>query len=142
MNEFLAPFYESFFNYNVYQELLDMVFNNLDYGKFGWLLIIVPLIDMLVFYKLWEPIPRQRLKWFLTLLFTAVILYSATSAILYNNPDIMEYAGNYTGESDQVNPGYFIFQMSMITVLYSFIMSFIYSVIVKRFSTDNTNNPF
>ena len=142
MNNLIASLYEFFFNYDRYQELLDAVWENYDYGKFGWVLLLVPLLFMLIFYKVWEPIGKQLLKWVLTMVVVALVVYASTTSILYYNPDVLSYIGNYTGDVLQVNGGYFIFQMSLISSFYSIILSFIYSLIIKKFSINNTYNPF
>ncbi len=71
---------------------------------------------------------------------TAIIGYSATTGIIYNNECILDELAAYDGS--QVDPEYFIFQISMITVLYSLIVSLIFTLIIKRFSTHNSHNPF
>jgi len=140
VNDLLAPAYEYFFNWDNYETLLSCAYDNNDYGKFGWLLLLTPMLLLILFYKVWEPMRRQRLMWLIILIIISIIGYAATTGILYNNECILDELGSYTG--NQVNPEYFIFQMSMITVLYSFIMSIIYTLIIKRFSKHNSHNPF
>ena len=143
MNEIVAILYEYLFNWNVYQELLGMVFNNLDYGKIGWLLIIVPIVLLTVFYKLWDPVNLSKLKWFIVIAIITLIAYGSTSAILYNNSEIIEYLGNYTGENGEPYADYFIFQMSIISMVYALIISFISSLAFFRLlSSNNSHNPF
>ncbi len=143
MNEIVAILYEYLFNWNVYQELLGMVFNNLDYGKIGWLLIIVPIVLLTVFYKLWDPVNLSKLKWFIVIAIITLIAYGSTSAILYNNSEIIEYLGNYTGENGEPDADYFIFQMSIISMVYALIISFISSLAFFRLlSSNNSHNPF
>jgi formate hydrogenlyase subunit 3/multisubunit Na+/H+ antiporter MnhD subunit len=143
MNNLLAPFYEFFFDYNVCQDLLNAVFDNLDYGKICISLIVVPAIILGVFYKFWDPLNTQRLKWGISLIIIAIVAYSITNWFLYNNSSIQEIIGNYNSEENQVDPNYFIFQMGMISILYSIILSFIpFTFIYKRLSTNNSHNPF
>lgn len=143
MNEIIATLYDRFFDWAVYQELSGMVFDNLDYGKIGWVLIILPILVLTVFYKFWDPVRNSKLKWIVTMVFTLTISYAATSIILYNNFKIIEFLGNFTGEEGQVNADYFIFQMGMISVVYTLIIAFILSIIPFRLiSTNNRYNPF
>jgi len=142
MNNLLAPMYELFFDYASYQDLLDMIYNNYDYGKIGLVLLLVPLALLAVFYKVWEPMRKQRLMWFLSLLLILIITYLSTTVIINNNGEILEYIGNYTGDDGQMDPDYFIFQMSMISVLYSLVLSIIYSLGLKTISVNNSHNPF
>ena len=140
INDLLAPMYEYFFNWNNYQILLTCLYDNNDYGKFGWLLLIMPLLLLVLFYKVWEPLRRQRLMWLIIIIITAIIGYAATTGIIYNNECILNELAAYDGS--QVDPEYFVFQISMITVLYSLIVSLIFTIIIKRFSTHNSHNPF
>lgn len=140
INDLLAPMYEYFFNWNNYQILLTCLYDNNDYRKFGWLLLIMPLLLLVLFYKVWEPLRRQRLMWLIIIIITAIIGYAATTGIIYNNECILNELAAYDGS--QVDPEYFVFQISMITVLYSLIVSLIFTIIIKRFSTHNSHNPF
>ncbi len=143
MNVIIAPLYEFFMNYDTYETLLNAVFNNLDYGKIGWLIILIPAIILTVFYKLWDPVSASKLKWWLTILCIVILSYVGASTILYNNPEIIEYLGNYTGANGEPDADYFIVQMSMITLSYSLIVAFILSIVPFRLiSTNNRNNPF
>lgn len=141
MNDLLAPLYEFFFSWETHQDLLNFVYENLDYSKMAWVLFPVPFVLLMIFYKFWEPMRNQRLMWFITILITTVLTYAGTTAILYYNNNILEYIGNYTGEEGP-DGDFFIFQMSMISALLGFFISIIYSLILKRFSTNNSHNPF
>jgi hypothetical protein len=135
----IAPGYEYFFDWGTYQNLLNAVFDNLDYSKIGWSILVVNLITLAVFYKLWDPVSASKLKWWLTLLVVGVISYISTSTILYNNIQIIEHIN-----IGQLPDGsYFIVQMSLITLVYSLIIAFVLSIIPFRLiSTNNRNNPF
>lgn len=143
MNKIVAILYDRLFDWDTYQELSGMVFNNQDYGKLGWVLIIVPVLTLTVFYKFWDPVSSSKLKWFLSLLFVMLISYTGTSIILYNNFEIIQYIGDFTGENGAPSADYFIFQMSVITLVYALVLSIILSVIPFRLiSTNNRYNPF
>ena len=143
MNEIVAILYDRLFDWDTYQELSGMVFNNQDYGKLGWMLILVPILVLTIFYKFWDPVSSSKLKWFLSLLFVMIISYAGTSIILYNNFEVIQYIGNYTGENGEPSADYFIFQMSAITLVYGLIISSVLSIILFRLiSTNNRYNPF
>jgi len=77
------------------------------------------------------------------MLFIMIISYAATSIILYNNSDILQYIGNYTGGNGEPDADYFIFQMSAITLVYALLIALILSIIPFRLiSTNNRYNPF
>ncbi len=141
MNDLFAPLFEMFFNYTTHQVLLGYVFDNLDYGKIGTSLLLLSL-TLLLFYKVWNPIGSQRLKWACSVIGISVISYITTTIILYSNSNILEYIGNYTGENGQLNAEYFIVEMSIYSLIFSLVISFLYSILFKRFSTGNSHNPF
>lgn len=135
----IAPGYEYFFDWNTYQDLLNAVFINFDYSKIGWSILVVSLITLTVFYKLWDPISSSKLKWLVSLLGIGILSFVATSSILYNNVEIIQHLGN--GQSPDGD--YFIFQMSMISFVYSVIIAFVLSIIpFRQLSTNNSKNPF
>lgn len=143
MNEIVATLYDRLFDWDTYQELSGMVFNNQDYGKLGWILILVPILTLTIFYKFWDPVSNSKLKWFLSLLLVMIISYAGTSIVLYNNFEIIQFIGNYTGEDGQPSADYFIFQMSSISLFYGLILSFFLSIFPFRLiSTNNRYNPF
>jgi hypothetical protein len=138
MNDLFAPIYEPWFNFNVYQILLDCLYDNNDYGKFGWLLLIVPLLLLALFYKAWEPMRRQRLMWSITIIIISLIGYMTTTGIVFNNVCILDELNG----QNSILAETFIIQISLINALYFLLASLIYTFIVKRFSTHNSHNPF
>ncbi len=141
MNDLFATLYQMFFNYTTHQVLLDAVYFSFDYGKIGFMLLLFPL-SLLFFYLLWNPIGSQRLKWACSVIVISVISYITTTVILYSNRDLLTYIGNYTGENGQLNAEYFIVEMSIYSLIFSLVISFLYSILFKRFSTGNSHNPF
>ena len=142
MNDLLAPLYEMFFDWDTYQELLNIVFNNSDYGKLGIILLVAPAILLGIFYKVWDPINKQVLLYISTLIIASIALYISTSGILYSNYEMIEYIGNFTGEDGQTDANFFIIQMSIVSVLFSVILSVLYTMVFKKLSVNNTQNPF
>ena len=138
MNDLFAPLYEWWFNWDVYQVLLTCLYDNNDYGKFGWLLLIVPLLLLALFYKAWEPMRRQRLKWSITIILISLIGYMTTTGIVFKNVCILD---ELNGQDPKLAET-FIVQISLISALYFLLASLIYTFIVKRFSTHNSHNPF
>ena len=138
MNDLFAPMYEWWFEFEVYEILLDCLYDNNDYGKFGWLLLIVPLLLLALFYKAWEPMRRQRLMWSITIIIISLIGYMTTTGIVFNNVCILDELNGLDSKLAET----FIFQISLISALYFLLASLLYTLIVKRFSTHNSHNPF
>ena len=72
-----------------------------------------------------------------------IVCYAATSIMLYNNHDIIEYIGNYDDNPDYPDADYFIVQMGLITAGYSLLISLLLSLFpFRQLSTTNRHNPF
>ena len=138
MNDLFAPMYEWWFEFEDYEILLDCLYDNNDYGKFGWLLLIVPLILLALFYRAWDPMRRQRLMWLITTIIISLIGYMATTGIVFNNVCILDELNGLDSKLAET----FIVQISLISALYFLLVSMIYTFIVKRFSINNSHNPF
>lgn len=138
MNDLFAPMYEWWFEFEVYEILLDCLYDNNDYGKFGWLLLIVPLLLLALFYRAWDPMRRQRLMWLITTIIISLIGYMATTGIVYNNVCILDELNGLDAKLAET----FIVQISLISALYFLLVSMIYTFIVKHFSINNSHNPF
>ncbi len=142
MNDLIASFYDRWFNYELYKDLQDSVYNAFDFQKLGWSLIIVSIILLLVFYKLWDPVKKPRFKWIITLLFVGIFMFAICYALLFNNIELLQYLGNYTGDVGEPNPQYFILQMAVISFVYGVVLSGFLSIFVKYISVSNKRNPF
>ena len=138
MNDLFAPFYEFWLNYEVYEVLYTCLYDNNDYGKFGWLLLMVPLLLLALFYRAWDPMRRQRLMWLITTIIISLIGYMATTGIVFNNVCILDELNGLDAKLAET----FIVQISLISALYFLLVSLIYTFIVKRFSINNSHNPF
>jgi hypothetical protein len=94
---------------------------------------------MFAFYKFWDPVRKQILWWGLSLTFIAFASYGITTSILFDNKDLLALIGN-TPEPDG---RMLIVNISMTSLFYASVISFIYSLIIKRFfSSNNSHNPF
>jgi energy-coupling factor transporter transmembrane protein EcfT len=150
MKNILQNLYELFYDINggtPYLDLLNDIYGvntNGEYDKIGWILLIaVPIVTLFLFYKVWEPMRKQRLMWFFTISLITLITYFTTHYLfLLQNQDILIKIGDYIEGQGLVNPNSFIVQISLITSLFAFLLSIGYSLIIKRFSTHNSINPF
>jgi hypothetical protein len=150
MKNLLQNAFEIFYDVNGSTPYLDLlndlygVNTNGEYDKIGWiLLLLVPIAGLVFFYKFWEPMKKQLLMWGITIVGISTIVYCTTHYLfLLGNNDILIKIGNYSGNPGQVDPNSFVIQISLIATLYAFLLSIIYSIIIKRFSTHNSSNPF
>ncbi|NIJ45132.1 hypothetical protein FHR24_001571 [Wenyingzhuangia heitensis] len=142
MNDFFALFFEFLFDYDANQDLLDAVFNNGDYKMIGLSIILISIISPFLFYKVWDPIQKQLLKYVITLLIVGIIQFVVTNYVLNINNDILNLIGNYSSESYHMDPDLFIMTMGAISMIYVIIISFLTSRVIKKMSINNKYNPF
>lgn len=142
MNDFIASLYDPWFNYELYKDLQDSVYNAFDFQKLGISLIITSLLLLFVFYKFWDPVKKPRIKWIITLVLVGVFMSVICYALLFNNSELLQSMGSYSGGVGEPDPQYFILQMAVISFLYGVILSCILSIPIKYFSVGNKHNPF
>jgi hypothetical protein len=139
MNDFIVSIYEPFLDYDLYSEFLGKIYNNGDFATIGYIIFLLPLVGMFAFYKFWDPVRKQILWWSLSLALIALVSYGITTSILYKNNDLLALIGD-TPEPDG---RMLIVNISMTSLFYAAVISFIYSLIIKRFfSSNNSHNPF
>ncbi|MDO6802996.1 hypothetical protein Q4595_11105 [Wenyingzhuangia sp. 1_MG-2023] len=142
MNDFFALFFEFLFDYERDKELLDAVYNNGDYKSISFLMIVITILGLIAFYRIWDPISRQVLKFFCIIIAISVVQFFVSIYFLYNNNDLLNLMGNYSSESYHMAPKKFIMTMSVISLVYTILLSFLLSLILKNISTSNKHNPF
>jgi quinol-cytochrome oxidoreductase complex cytochrome b subunit len=122
--------------------LLDCVFNNYDYAKIGGVLILMPVFLLFIFYKIWDPIKKPKLKWIFTILIIGFISSIITHTILIELNDCLRMK-TVAFNGNGVDPFNFALTMSLISFLYAVIAAVILSIIPFRLiSTNNRYNPF
>lgn len=144
MNDLLTGLYESWFDYNLHQGLIESVFRANDFGFIGWITIGMTLVCLFIFYKFWDPVEGQRRKWITILLINSILIFGISCLVLYNNQGLIEAMGEFT-DGEGVNPHYFILKIAGITSLYALVLALIFCLTplpVKYFSNDNKHNPF
>lgn len=144
MNELLSGLYESWFDYETYQDLFRNVFKEQGFGFIGWAIIALSILLLVLFYKFWDPVEGQLKKWIIVLLINSLLIFGASYLILYNNQGLIEAMGNYS-DGIGVNPHYFVFQISSISALYGLFTAFVCCILplpVKFLSNNNKHNPF
>lgn len=141
LNNIFVHLYEKLFNYDTYNNLLNCVFNNKDYGKMGFVIIIISIILLTVFYKFWDPINNPKLKLALTCLVIGLFSFLGTHSIFEMNNCLKDIIINYSGVGP--DPYDFMFQIDLLSALYGVVISFVLAILPFRLiSTNNRYNPF
>ena len=135
LNNFVASLYDPWFDYTLYKNLVDEVYSAYDFRNLGFCLIIVSILCLVAFYKLWDPVKKPRFKWWITLLFVGLFMFGITNGLLYNNAQLLS-----VNEPPSID--FFILQMAIISFLYGVLLSGLLSILVKYISVGNKHNPF
>lgn len=133
MKNFFANLYELAIRHS---EFSNTVFKSEDYVWLGLFLIIIPLILALIFYKFWDPSPTKTYKWIVFVVILSIILiFVASYYQLWTGSLEIDFANEHPEVGD------YTLGLSLYNSLYSLIIIIIWSVIIKRFSINNSNNP-
>jgi len=99
---------------------------------------------LIIFYRVWDPLTKQTLKWLITGIITAVILFISTRYFLIDeSPCMLNLIDNYNEQTPGLlDPNSFMYYVSGLIAILSMILTFVYSLIIKRFSINNSHNPF
>lgn len=133
MKNIFANLYELIIRHPQFSEI---VYKSEDYVWLGFYMILIPFILSLVFYKFWDPSPTKIYKWVITVLLISFIIVICLSyyqlwtgsleiEFINGNPDVANYA----------------ISLAMYNAIYCLITAIIWTVIIKRFSVNNSNNP-
>lgn len=142
LNGFFSKwFYEPWFDFSTNNVLLACVESNNDYVKIMGSVFIISILILLLFYKIYDPVSKSKLKWLITFFIIPFLCYNACDQILWANSCILIEMGNFNGNG--VDPNSFVRQINFITMFYSITISIILSLLVfRKISSNNKNNPF
>jgi hypothetical protein len=139
-----APFYELFEQvFGIFDNQFSMVFQTFfekgGYNNMGMLLLFIPLIFLLLFYLLWKFPYGNFWHWLIYLGVIALIVGASTFGsvrltlakfLVDSNPLIADFTGNL------------VLKYAILNACLSLIISFIYSLILSRFSKVQMHLPF
>lgn len=133
MKNFFANLYEFLIRHPKFSQL---VFDSEDYVWLGLYMILIPLILALIFYKFWDPSPTKTYKWIIMVLIVPILLvFGITYYQLWTGSLEIEFINK------NIEVGDFTLGLSLYNSLYSLIMAIIWTIIIKRLSINNSNNP-
>jgi hypothetical protein len=122
--------------------ILDCVFNNYDYAKFGGVLIMTSFVLLFIFYKIWDPLKNQRLNWIFIIFIIALTCSITTYIFLVEfNVSLRMLLKGYNGSGP--DPLSFVFIISLISFFLGLIAAITLSISpLSLLSSNNRYNPF
>ena len=145
MADFLALIYELFYDVR-FSEIFKVFYLDGGFVNLGLLFILLPLLGMFIFYILLKN-PYYKLRaWLICLaIITIVVLFSSyfisrSSIILSPDPLLQECLNRTTSGYQEFAYRLFV-KIALLNFFMSMILSFIYSVILKRFSKIHMHLP-
>lgn len=139
MNDFFANVFETVIPY--VPQFMNAVYDNQDYNYIGLTLLIFPLIFMLLFYKVWDPIPKRIMWVVITFIVTVLSVFGLTYywAITGGMEEYLINEVNLNG----ISAGSFVWSISFYAAVFSLIPGIVFMFLAKKFlSINNSNNPF
>lgn len=149
LNEIFATIYETWFG--LYSSDFDLIFSTLyddgGYLKLGLSFILIPLFCWLLYYYVWKYPYAQFWHWLVWLLVIAVIV----TGISYGIANTEIFASNNQALNDALadeSTGYKNYAQSLPLTygiyngLFTIVIGFFYSLLLKQFSKIHTHLPF
>ena len=134
MGDPLFHLYEPIYRVTDYS---DVMYDNGMYITISIFSIITVLIGLLTFYKLLDPQPKKLWKYLVVLIAITGLIFGWTSYWIGNDPDIANLINRGEGPTTR-----FPVTIGLLNACYALVVTFIISILLKRISTNNTNNPF
>ncbi len=139
-----APIYEFFEKiFGIFDNQFSIVFktlyNNGGYNNMGMLLLFIPLVFLLLFYLLWKFPYATFWHWLIYIGIIAIIVGASTFGsvslplakfLVHSNPLIADFTGAL------------VLKYAILNAFLSLVVSFIYSLILGRFSKVQMHLPF
>ena len=137
MNDLFADLYELFAYFDGFSN--DMFYNQL-YLPIGLSMVLIPIVVLSLYYYVVNSVKLSKWwHWLILVVILCVINFGIAYSISYNG--IL-----YVYQNQNTNPTYslttFSFSFSMINVIWCFIISFLWSVVIKWGSTHCRRTPF
>lgn len=142
MTDFCGPLFEGYFDYGYCTTVLEALNNGGEYTSIVFSTIITVVIGVFIFYKLIDPVRKQRLKWFALLGVLTIIGFFVATFMVNSNIDFMMYLAIYdSNEATEISGENFRFKISLINAFYTIILTSISSLGIKYLSKTNKHNP-
>ena len=137
MNNFFANWYELL---GFFEGFSDDMFDNSLYFPIGLCMVLIPIVLLTMYYYVLNSVKFSKWwHWLLLVVIICVINFCIAFGISYRNISDL-YMDQNTAPSYAL--GTCCFSFSMINVLWSFVVSFVWSMIIKRGSTNCRRTPF
>lgn len=140
MYNLLAPLYgfildnQSNFTYD------DIMFNEGGYTIILLLLIIIPLISYLIFYRVLDIVVAKRLHFILAVVLVTIILIGTTFGALFQFTSLVDYQG--ATPEYHLNVELWVFKSSLLTGFISLLTQALSAYLFRFISVNNRYNPF
>lgn len=134
MSEIIAPLYE--FGSLYKDPYSTALFDGIGYTYLGIIMLATSIITMLAFYYVWNPTFGRWFHWIGMTGVAAIVAFAFSYGVL--SEELVSYLDN----SNHPDAEFFIAQTSLLTAVYTFILSVIVSFPLRVKSTNNKANPF
>ena len=133
MRELIAGFIEDFPFYYYDKLFSEEMFATAGYSFPGWIILFLPLILLLVFYKVIDKTGGKRVHYFLTVLISLVLVFITNVGIIFGQLVNL-------GDADGLNT--YVYTTSVYLMILSIIPILVWTIGLRFISTNNRYNPF
>lgn len=137
MNDFFANWYELL---GFFEGFSDDMFDNSLYLPIGLCMVLIPVVFLTLYYYVLNSARYNKWwHWLLLVIVLCVVNFGISYLVSYRN--IMNIYTDMNSEPSY-SLGTYCFSFSMINVFWCFVVSFIWSLIIKWGSSDCRRTPF
>lgn len=146
MTDFFAVIYEFFFYNANYVEIFNVLFLSNGYALLGLTFIIFPIIGLSVFYYFINNPYFTLMHWIINALIIGLVVY-ITSWLITQNIIYNENYGTLNECLNSIGSGYATFadllsiEIAILNSIFALIITFLYSIVLKRFSKTHMHLP-
>lgn len=133
MNDLVAMIVEPFLSLQPYTNVM---FDSKEYAVSFWIMLLIPMLVLLVFYRFWDKVNSKRYHWILFCTISIILVFMTSVGRLYNS-GLMEFIDN---------PNYdgcvtYMYQYSGLITLYSLVLLLAFTFVFRFISPNNRYNP-
>ncbi|MBP3942854.1 hypothetical protein J5U18_04630 [Sphingobacteriaceae bacterium WQ 2009] len=132
MNDLFAALYENNFIGFYSSGFSEEIFDEYLYQKYGVTLVISVSLLLCIYYKIMDKPRFAKLKYWVSALFITVII---NFTFLWTNSEAILNAKGFSFDGEYMS-------LAFVNALYAAILFFLFSLVIKRLSVNNSKIPF
>lgn len=140
MYNLLAPLYDFILDNQSNFTYDEIMFDELGYTVILFLLLSIPTVSYLIFYRVLDIVVAKRLHFILAVILVTVLLIGTTFGALFQFTSLVDYQGAAPEYHSNVES--WVFKASILTGFYGLVIQALSAFLFRFMSVNNRYNPF